>query len=86
MNNEQILLNLFETVVPPREKTATQRIDTGVAQAASTADAPWQVLLLDGGAVWAPVKLEGVTWSLGDKLLLVQGGDTWGIVGKWVGG
>lgn len=86
MNNEQILLNLFESVIPPKEKTAKQRVDTGIAQAASTTDAPWEVLLLDGGVVYASVKIDGATWALADKLLLVQGGDSWGIIGKWVGG
>ena len=86
MNNEQVLLNLFESVVPPKEKTAKQRIDTGIAQDASTAEAPWAILLLDGGVVYAAVKIDGATWALGDKLLLVQGGDSWGIIGKWVGG
>ena len=86
MNNEQVFLNLFEGVIPPKEKTAKQRIDTGIAQDASTAAAPWVILLLDGGVVYAAVKIEGATWALGDKLLLVQGGDSWGIIGKWVGG
>ena len=86
MNSEQVLLNLFEGVIPPKEKTAKQRIDTGIAQDASTAEAPWAVLLLDGGVVYPVRKVEGQTWALGDKLLLVQGGDSWGIIGKWVGG
>ena len=86
MSWEQDFINLFETTTPSRDKTAKQRIDTGIAQVASTAEAPWKVRLLDGGAVWAARKIEGATWALGDKLLLVQGGDSWGIVGKWVGG
>ena len=84
MNSEQVLLNLFEAVVPPKEKTAKQRIDTGIAQEPSTAAAPWEMLLLDGGLVYASVKQDGATWARGDKLLVVQGGDSWGIIGKWV--
>ena len=68
MNSEQVLLNLFESITPPKEKTAKQRIDTGIAQVASTAEAPWKILLLDGGVVYAAVKIEGAAWALGDKL------------------
>ena len=86
MNSEQVLRDLFEAVVPPKEKTAKQRIDTAIAQEPSTADSPWELLLLDGGLVFASVKLDGAAWGRGDKLLVVQGGDSWGIIGRWTGG
>ena len=86
MNSEQVLLNLFEGVIPPKEKTAKHRIDTGVAQDASTAEAPWAVLLQEGGVVYPVRKFAGQTWALGDKLMVVQGGDSWAVMAKLEGG
>ena len=73
----EILRNVLEsakTPLPPGSQVPTYR---GTAQSASTGNGPYEVQLSDGGIVYVSRKDAGITWSLGDEVLLIRAGWSW---------
>ena len=76
----EVTKSLLEAAVTPRPVGAEVTTFRGIAQAASTATGPWEVLLADGGLVRVSRKDAAATWSRGDEVILLRSGWSWTIL------